>query len=342
MRTPSVAVIIVSYNGLPIVKACLPSVVQTKWDNLQIIFVDNHSSDGSVDWVKDQFPEVQVLSLPDNWLYSRANNEAIRDTNCEYVVLLNNDVAVPADWLHPLIECAEKSLKIAAIQPKILQFDRMDHFEYAGACGGYLDRLGYPFARGRIFESIEKDFGQYDQPANIDWASGASLLLRRSAVEEVGFLDDTFGLHMEEIDLCWRLRQAGYEVRVVPQSKVYHIGAATLSRQSYSKLFLNIRNNILTLYKNLPPAQFRRILFQRVILDYFIGLGWLLSGKWKKAAAVFRGYWSAHQIRSLYSPPISTNALPLYRGRILIDYLLMRRRHFSDLPMKKFRDFSSD
>ncbi len=340
MTTPSVAVIIVSYNGLPILQKCFPSVAQTTWDNLRIIFVDNHSTDGSAGWVKDQFPEVQILSHPDNWLYSRANNEAIRNLQHDYVVLLNNDIAVPEDWLRPLVECAEKSSQIAALQPKILQFDRRDHFEYAGACGGYLDCLGYPLARGRIFETTEEDVGQYDQPVKIDWASGAAILLRRTALEDVGLLDETFGLHMEEIDLCWRLRHAGYEIEVVPEAQVYHIGGATLSRQSSTKLYLNIRNSILMLYKNLPPDQFRRIFFQRVILDHIIGLAWLLSGKWEKAAAVIRGYLNAHKMRYLYSPPTSTNVVPLYRGRILLDYLLMRRRRFSDLPQDKFRDLS--
>ena len=170
-----------------------------------------------------------------------------------------------------------------------------NHFEYAGACGGFLDCLGYPLARGRIFEITEEDHGQYDEPERIDWASGAAVLIRRSALQEVGLLDETFGLNMEEIDLCWRLRSAGYEIGVVPQSRVYHIGGATLSRQSARKLYYNIRNGILMLYKNLPSDQFKKIFVQRILFDYSISLAWLLTGRWKRVSAVIRGYLDAHR-----------------------------------------------
>lgn len=335
MVLPHVTVIIVSYNGLPIVQKCLPSVVRTDWDRLQIMFVDNHSTDSSVAWVREHFPGIHILSHPDNWLFSRANNEAIRATESDYVVLLNNDVEVTEGWLRPLVEYAERFPRVAALQPKILQFDRRSHFEYAGACGGYLDRLGYPLARGRIFDHTEEDVGQYDTVATIDWASGAAMLLRRSALDEVGFLDEQFGLHMEEIDLCWRLRRAGYEIAVIPQSTVYHIGGATLSRRSSRKLYYNIRNSILMLYKNLSATQFRPIFLQRVILDMMVGLVWFFTGKWKQTWAVIRGYLDAHRLRHLYSPPSRTSAIPLYRGCILLDYLFGRQR-FYDLSTGKF------
>ncbi len=338
METPRVAIIVVSHNGLPIVQQCLPTVAQTKWDNLQIVFVDNHSSDDSATWVKENFPEIQILHNPDNWLFSRANNEAIRQFECDYVVLLNNDVSVPDDWLAPLVKYIENSPRIAALQPKILQFDRRSHFEYAGASGGFLDQLGYPFARGRIFEHTEEDLGQYDTPIKIDWASGAAMLLRRSVLDDVGFLDEFFGLHMEEIDLCWRLRRAGFEIGVVPQSKVFHVGGATLARSSHRKLYHNIRNSILMLYKNLPATQFRAVFLQRIILDYSIGFVWLLTGKWRQSLAVLQGYLDAHKMKNHYSPPTNATALPSYRGRILLDYLLRRHRLFSDLPAKKFDD----
>ncbi len=336
MKTPRVAVIIVSHNGLPIVQKCLPSVAKTKWDNLQIVFVDNNSSDNSIEWVADHFPEIHLLANPDNWLFSRANNEAIRSIQCDYAVLLNNDVAVSENWLQPLVKHAEKYPKVAALQPKILQFSRRDHFEYAGACGGYLDQLGYPLARGRIFDRTEEDHGQYDASVTIDWASGAAMLLRRSVLDEVGLLDELFGLHMEEIDLCWRLRRAGHEIGVVPESRVYHIGGATLSRKSSRKLYYNIRNSILMLYKNLPSDQFKRVFFQRVLLDHSVALAWLLSGKWGYFGSVIRGYLDAHRMRHHYSPPEHATALPSYQGRVLLDYLLRGRHFFSDLPANKF------
>jgi len=336
MPAPRVAVIIVSYNGLPIVQKCLPSVIQTKWDNLQIIFVDNHSIDRSVQWVKENFPEIHVIQHPGNWLFSRANNEAIRETEADYVVLLNNDVAVSDDWLECLVEYAEQFPLMGALQPKILQFHQKDHFEYAGACGGFLDRLGYPFARGRIFHHTEIDSGQYDMPMCIDWASGAAILLRSSALEEVGLLDEYFQLHMEEIDLCWRLRRAGYDIGVVPKSKVYHIGGATLSRKSSRKLYYNIRNSILMLYKNLPRGHFRKVFLQRIIVDHCVACAWFFSGRWSHVAAVFLGYYDAHKLRRHYRPPSTTTARPSYKGRIILDYLLFRRRCFSDLRQEKF------
>jgi len=336
MPTPSVAVIIVSYNGLPIIQKCLPSVVHTDWDNLQIVFVDNHSTDHSVQWVKEHFPSVEILSNPDNWLFSRANNEAIRNLKTDYVILLNNDVEVSKDWLSPLIEYAEKFPQIGALQPKILQFKHRDCFEYAGACGGFLDQLGYPFARGRVFQTTERDTGQYDHPSCIDWASGAAMLLRRNALEKVGLLDEFFGLHMEEIDLCWRLRRYGYKIGVVPQSKVYHIGGATLSRKSSRKLYYNIRNSILMLYKNLPRRHFRKVLLQRIILDHCAALLWLIRGQWSHTYAVMRGYLHAHMMRHQYIPPPTIEALPSYSGRVLFDYLILQKQHFSDLPKKRF------
>ena len=336
MSSPSVAVIIVSYNGLPIIEKCLPSVIQTEWDNLRIIFVDNHSTDHSIEWVKEHFPNVEIIAHPDNWLFSRANNKAIHTLKTDYVILLNNDVEVSPNWLLPLVEYAEKFPKIGALQPKILHFKQRDSFEFAGACGGFLDQLGYPFARGRIFETTERDTGQYDNPSCVDWASGAAMLLRRSALENVGLLDECFGLHMEEIDLCWRLRRFGYQIGVVPQSKVYHIGGATLSRNSSQKLYYNIRNSILMLYKNLPPRHFRKVLLQRIILDHCAAFMWLISGHWRRTYAVMRGYLHAHTMRRKYSPPCEITALPSYRGRVLFDYLILRKRHFSSLPQKRF------
>ena len=335
MRTPRVAVIIVSYNALPILQKCLPTVAQTSWPNLEIVFADNNSTDGSSEWIAGQFPGIRIIRHPENWLFSRGNNEAIREVTADYIVLLNNDVAVPEDWLQPLVSFAESNPSFAALQPKILQFSRRDHFEYAGACGGYLDRLGYPLARGRIFDHTEQDAGQYDMPVRIDWASGAAMLLRRSALDSIGPLDETFGLHMEEIDLCWRLRRSGHEIGVVPESQVYHIGGATLPRENERKLYYNIRNSLLMLYKNLPPSHFRAVLLRRIILDHSVALAWLLGGKWRRTRAVIRGYVDAHRKRSNYSQPTEATALPSYRGLILLEYLLMGRRRFSDLPDKR-------
>ncbi len=336
MRIPQVSIIVVSWNALTIVQRCLPSVVESKWPGLQVIFADNASTDGSAEWVAARFPEVQVIRHPENWRFCRGNNEAIRQSESDYVLLLNNDVEVPSDWLEPLIALAESDPLIAAVQPKIMQFDERDAFDYAGAAGGYLDRLGYPFARGRIFEHLERDAGQYDDVADLDWASGAAVLLRRSALEQVGLLDETFEMHMEEIDLCWRLRHAGYRIVIAPQSQVFHIGGGSLPRQSDQKLYFNVRNSLLMLYKNLPPAQRRRVLFERVVIDHVIALAWLVTGQFRKARALVRAHLDAHRRRGQYTQLEMTQSLPSYRGRILFDYVLRGRRKFVDLSRHLF------
>ena len=259
MPLPRVSVIIVSWNALPLLKQCLPSVVQTDYANLEIILADNASTDGSSEWVAATYPDIRIIRHPDNWLFSRGNNVAMRQATGDYVVLLNNDVETPPGWLQPMVDAAIRDPNIAAVQPKILQYARRDHFDYAGAAGGFLDRLGYPFARGRIFDQLEADHGQYDDARDVDWGSGAALLLRRTALDEAGILDERFEMHMEEIDLCWRLRRCGFRIMIEPASHVFHIGGGSLPRQSTRKLYYNFRNNLLMLYKNLPPHQWWRI-----------------------------------------------------------------------------------
>ena len=336
MSVPLVSIIIVSWNALTVLQRCLPSVLRSTWPRLQFVFVDNASTDGSADWVSAQLPDIKIIRNSTNWRFCRANNEAIRQTSGDYVVLLNNDVAVGSEWLEPLVALAEDNERIAAVQPKIMQLDAPDTFEYAGAAGGYLDRLGYPFARGRIFGHLEKDVEQYDNVARLDWASGAAVLLRRSALQEVGLLDETFEMHMEEIDLCWRLRRAGYEIVVAPNSKVFHIGGASLPQKSVQKLYFNVRNNLLMLYKNLSPAQWRRLLIERVFIDHSIAFAWLLSGRFRKAWTVVRAYRDAHRRRKRYVQPKSSQVQPSYRGRILFDYVLRGHRRFTDLSRPRF------
>ena len=336
MSAPRVTVIIVSWNALPVVKQCLPSVVETHWPNLELVFADNGSSDGSVEWISAHYPQVRIIRHPENWLFCKGNNEAIRQTDGDYVVLLNNDVEVPPTWLEPLVILAESDPLIAAIQPKILQHGARNMFEYAGAAGGFLDHLGYPFARGRLFTSLEPDHGQYDYPVDLDWASGAALLLRRSTLKHSGLLDEQFEMHMEEIDLCWRLRRLGYRITIAPQSQVYHIGGASLGQQNPRKLYFNVRNSLIMLYKNLPPPTFRRIFIERMLLDQTIADAWFVSGQIRKASAVFRAYWDVWSYFSTYRQPDTITALPSYRRSILIDYLLRGARTFTTLKQDKF------
>lgn len=341
MATPRVSIVIVSWNALPLLKKCLPSVVTTDYPNLEIILADNASTDGSAEWVRSEFPSVKIVRHPENWLFCRGNNEALPHTSGQYVVLLNNDVEVPPGWLRPLVRSMEDQPAVGALQPKLLQYHDRSRFEYAGGAGGYLDRWGYPFTRGRIFFTMEEDRGQYDDARPIFWATGAAIMLRRSALDEVGLLDERFEMHMEEIDLCWRLQRSGYRVEVQPESTVYHIGGGSLPQGSARKAYYNFRNSLLMLYKNLPPSAWRRTFLVRVLLDGLALLRALLSGRPAEAWAIVRAYRDAHRMRHHYADARPDSAestvLPPYRGSIVADYFLRQRRHFSDLPAERFR-----
>lgn len=338
---PRVSIVIVTWNALPLLKQCLPSVVATDYPNLEIVLADNASTDGSTAWVRDTFPEVNIVRHPENWLFCRGNNAAIPHTTGSYVMLLNNDVEVPPNWLAPLVHTMESNPDVAAVQPKLHQYDERERFEYAGAAGGHLDALGYPFTRGRIFSTLEPDTGQYDDAGPVFWATGAALLLRRSALDEVGLLDERFEMHMEEIDLCWRLQRAGYRIAVHPESTVYHIGGGSLPQGNPRKAYYNFRNSLLMLYKNLPPAAWRQTFLLRLLLDTVAIFRALLGGNGAEARAILRAYRDAHRMKQLYAaerPSSSDDApRPSYTGSIVWDYFVQRRRHFSDLPAQRFR-----
>ena len=340
MAAPSVSIIIVTWNAKSVVKQCLPSVVATEYPNLEIIVADNASTDGTAAWIAREYPEVKIVRHPDNWLFCRGNNAAIPHATGDFVLLLNNDVEVPPGWLRPLVAEATKNGNVAAVQPKMLQYDDRDRFEYAGAAGGYLDRAGYPFTRGRLFNTMERDRGQYDDARDIFWATGAAILLRRSALDEVGLLDERFEMHMEEIDLCWRLQRHGYRVRVAPESTVYHIGGASLPQSSPRKTYYNFRNSLLMLYKNLPRSDWRRTLPLRMTCD-LAALGRALTlGQTQEAGAILRAYRDAFRMRRYYRDerpdPSERTVRPPYRSLVPVDYFLRGRHLFSDLPSANF------
>ena len=341
LSAPRVSVVIVTWNALPLLRRCLPSVAQTDYPNLEILLADNASEDDSVAWVERTFPDVRVIRHPENWAFCRGNNEAVKHATGEYVVLLNNDVEVPPDWLRPLVEEMERLPDVGATQPKLLQYHDRGRFEYAGASGGFLDRFGYPFLRGRLFFDMEADRGQYDDARDVFWATGAALVLRRAALNEVGLLDERFFMHMEEIDLCWRLWRGGWRVRVVPESRVYHIGGGSLPQGNARKAYYNFRNGLLLLYKNLPPQVWRRVFPARAALDMVAAARALGAGRPREAAAVLRAYRDAHRLRRHYRAgrpsEAETSVLPPYRGSVVWDYFARRRRRFSDLPRVHFR-----
>lgn len=337
---PSVSIVIVTWNALPLIQQCLPSVVQTNYPNLEVIVADNASTDGTASWIEASFPSVTVVRHPKNWGFARGNNAALTHASGEYVVLLNNDVEVPPGWLRPLVTTMQTQSNVGALQPKLLQHQDRTRFEYAGGAGGFLDRFGYPFTRGRLFFSLERDEGQYDDPRDVFWATGAALLLRRTALDEVGLLDESFWMHMEEIDLCWRLWRHGWRVRVEPHSVVYHIGGGSLPQGDPRKAYYNFRNSLLMLYKNLPPSAWRRVFPIRILLDGLAAMRALAAGRWREAHAILRAYRDAHRMKSEYDGmrPASKNeeVLPPYRGSIVLDYFLKKRRRFTELPGDHF------
>ena len=257
-----VAVIILNWNGEKLLREFLPSVVKnTNSDLGRVVVVDNHSTDGSWICLEQEFPDVERVLFEDNFGFAGGYNRAIEMIEAEYVVLLNSDVEVAPGWLEPLVAVLDRDERVAAVQPKILAYRDKKKFEYAGAAGGYIDYLGFPFCRGRVMDTTERDDGQYDDEVDVFWATGASLCIRRDVYRAVGGLDEAFFAHMEEIDLCWRLKNGGYTLKVVPSSVVYHLGGGSLPMNHPRKLFLNYRNNLLMLHKNLCAKQRKKIFF---------------------------------------------------------------------------------
>ena len=284
-----VSVVILNWNGLEMLQRFLPSVVAySQEEGVEVCVADNASTDNSLAWLRDNCPTVRLILLEKNYGFAEGYNQALRQVEAEYVVLLNNDVEVTPFWLQPLLSYMDLHPEVAACQPKLLSELSKEYFEYAGAAGGYLDCYGYPFCRGRIFDVVEKDDGQYDAICPIFWATGAALFIRLRDYQAVGGLDGRFFAHMEEIDLCWRLRSRGRKLVCVPQSVVYHVGAGTLKKENPRKTFLNFRNNLLMLYKNLPEQELNRTLFVRGLLDRLAALVFLLKGQWEGAWAVLR------------------------------------------------------
>lgn len=284
-----VAVVILNWNGADMLRKFLPSVVKcTNPDLAEVYVADNGSTDNSIDMLKSEFPSVGLISFKENYGFAGGYNKVMEYVKAEYVVLLNSDVEVTERWIEPVLAYMELHDDVAACQPKILSFHDKSKFEYAGASGGFIDKYGYPFCRGRVFDSLETDNGQYDTPTDVFWASGAAMFVRRKVYMEVGGLDSRFFAHMEEIDLCWRLLSRGYRLVCVPGSKVYHVGGATLKKENPRKTYLNFRNNLLMLYKNLPSDELTRIMSVRSLLDYLAVIFYILKFDFSNAKAVIK------------------------------------------------------
>ncbi len=285
------AVVILNWNGKEYLKMFLEGVVRYSTDDQTVICVaDNGSTDGSADWVAENHPGIKLIRFERNYGFAGGYNLALEKVRAKYFVLLNSDIEVTEGWLQPLVRYMENNPDVASCQPKILSYRDKDTFEYAGASGGFIDMLGYPLCRGRIFNMLEKDSGQYDLPADIFWSTGACMIVRADAWEKCNRFDADFFAHMEEIDLCWRFHKAGYRVSVVPGSKVYHIGGGSLPYNSPFKTYLNFRNSLFILYKNLPDKNFGLTMFRRKLLDGIAAAFFLVKGQFKNVKSV----WKAH------------------------------------------------
>lgn len=325
-------VIILNWNGIELLKEFLPTASKhTTSDEADLIVADNGSTDGSVDWIRENHPEVKVLELGENYGFAEGYNRAVAALDYPYVVLLNSDVEVTPDWWRPLLDLLEKNPGIGAVQPKILSYKDRGAFEYAGAAGGYIDALGYPWCRGRLFDRLERDEGQYDgAPVEVAWASGACLAMPSELYRRSGGLDTRFFAHMEEIDLCWRILLMGKEVWAVPQSHVYHLGGGSLPASNPRKTYLNFRNNLLMLHKNLPNKTRKKKLFRRRLLDTIAWAKFILSGDRENASAIFKAHRDFAKMRENYK---SHPKIDLLKGNtnILFDYYLRARHTYASL-----------
>jgi len=282
------AIVILNWNGQNFLSQFLPALLRFTPDYAEVIVADNASDDNSVSFLKETYPSVRIIQNSENGGFSKGYNTALQQIDAEYYCLLNSDIEVTENWIEPIITLLDTHPDVAVVQPKLLSFMHRNKFEYAGACGGFLDLLGYPFCRGRVFESLEEDVGQYDDSMEVFWATGAALFVRSSIFHQLNGLDDDFFAHMEEIDFCWRVKSLGYKIMVEPKSVVYHVGGGTLPKNSARKTYLNFRNNLFLLLKNTPKNKLIPILIIRFPLDQIAALFFLFQGHGKDAWAVIR------------------------------------------------------
>ena len=340
------AIVILNWNGAKMLRKYLPSVLLYSRDEATVYVADNASTDDSLQLMQTVFPECKIIVLEKNWGFAEGYNRALRQIDAEYYLLLNSDIEVTEHWLTPLINLMDTHPEVAVCQPKLLSVADHDCFEYAGACGGYLDSYGYPFCRGRLFNTVEKNNGQYDYQTDVHWATGAALMIRASDYWGVGGLDGRFFAHCEEIDLCWRLRIRGRRIVCVPESYVYHVGGGTLPKSNPMKTFLNFRNNLTMLYKCLPDSELRRVMRMRWWLDYLAALQMLLIGhslgdflavvRGRRAFKRWRREFDADR-RQVQESRVTPDSGCVWPSSLLWQYYVKGEKHFSDLKMLDLR-----
>lgn len=338
------SIVILNWNGEELLKKFLPSVLQYSCStDVEVIVIDNKSSDNSINLLRTEFPTIKLIALNKNYGFAEGYNRGIQQIQSQYIVLLNSDVEVTENWLNPLIDYLDKNPNTVAVQPKILSYREKHKFEYAGASGGYLDRYSYPFCRGRVLDVLEEDKGQYDDIKQVFWATGACLCIRRVDYIDIGGLDKDFFAHMEEIDLCWRLQARGKTIFVIPQSKVYHLGGASLDNESPRKTYLNFRNNLLMIYKNTNRIQLIETMFVRFFLDILAAIHFLFKNKLNHAQSVIKAYSDFITMLPAFKEKRKENIEkavehiinPQYRGSILFDFYLRNKKTFSSIMNKK-------
>ena len=335
-----VAIVILNWNGQAMLAKYLPNVIEYSRQDAEVWVADNCSSDQSMRLLETQFPQVKTTVLEQNFGFAEGYNRALKQIEAEYYILLNSDVEVSHHWLTPLIEFMDSHPQVAACQPKLLAEYDKDSFEYAGACGGFLDKYGYPFCRGRIFNMVERDNGQYDYQQEILWATGACMMIRSKDYWDAGGLDGRFFAHNEEIDLCWRLRLMGRQIYCIPESEVYHVGGGTLPKSNPMKTFLNFRNNLTMLYKNLSDNELKKVMRMRWFLDYLAAFEMLILGRnWGDFKAVFKARkafkaWRAdfdEDRRQIQTSRQETEIPQIYQKSILWQYYAKGKKTFKDL-----------
>ena len=334
---PTVAIVILNWNGKAYLEKFLPNVLKSSYENKTVIVADNASTDESVLFLRNNYPSVRLIENVANEGFAGGYNKALQQVNCEYCLLLNSDVEVTEQWIEPVIELMEADKKIAACQPKILSFHQKKYFEYAGAAGGWIDSMGYPFSRGRIFDKCEADSDQYNNASPCFWATGTALFLRTAIFKQLGGFDEYFFAHQEEIDLCWRMQQQGYSIYVQPASVVYHIGGGTLPSGNSRKVFLNYRNNLVMLYKNLPVAEKNWKIPVRLVLDGIAACRELLradAGYFMavlKAHMYFYSWLIAQRKKNKFTPKRLTGLPGVYKGLLIWDYFIKKKKTFAEI-----------
>ncbi|MBQ0735440.1 glycosyltransferase family 2 protein [Aquimarina celericrescens] len=329
----NIAVVILNWNGRSLLEQFLPSVVEYS-EEAVIYIADNASTDDSVGYVKDTFSQVRIIQNKSNGGYAKGYNDALSQINADIYCLLNSDVEVTKDWLVPVRRIFQESQNVAAIQPKILDYKRKTHFEYAGAAGGFIDKFGYPYCRGRIFDTLEVDRGQYDDTVEIFWASGACLFIRKEVFDEVGKLDEDFFAHQEEIDLCWRIQNLGYKIMYTGASTIYHLGGATLNTMNPKKTFLNFRNNLFLLVKNVPGNNVWFLILSRLVLDGLAAMKFLASGKFSHFIAILKAHFGFylnfnHFVKK--RKKLSQQGKYYSIFSVVWQYFILKHKHFNQL-----------